>query len=106
MNIYTRTKEKAEELLSLGAEWKSTVAELSNESDIIITMIGYPQDVEHVYLDEAGIISSARPGTYVIDMTTSQPSLAKKIYEKAKQKIFMHSMPQCLEEILVHVKLD
>ncbi|MFD2213141.1 NAD(P)-dependent oxidoreductase [Metabacillus endolithicus] len=86
LKVYTRTKEKAEELLSLGAEWKSTVAELSNESDIIITMIGYPQDVEDVYLDEAGIISSSRPGTYVIDMTTSQPSLAKRIYEQAKQK--------------------
>lgn len=86
LNVYTRTKEKANELLNAGADWKESVSDLAKESDIIITMIGYPQDVEEVYLGENGIIQAAKQGTYVIDMTTSQPALAKKIYEKAAEK--------------------
>lgn len=86
LSVYTRTKEKAEELLNVGASWKASVRELAKESDIIITMIGYPKDVEDVYLGENGIVQAAKPGSYVIDMTTSQPALAKKIYEKASVK--------------------
>lgn len=86
LNVYTRTKEKADELIQLGANWKDSVSKLAIESDIIITMIGYPKDVEEVYVGDEGILQAAKQGTYVIDMTTSQPSLAKKIYEKAKEK--------------------
>lgn len=85
LSVFTRTKEKAEELLKDGATWSNSIAELAGDSDIIITMIGYPQDVEQVYLGENGIISAAKSGTYVIDMTTSKPSLAKKIYEQARE---------------------
>jgi 3-hydroxyisobutyrate dehydrogenase len=86
LSVYSRTKEKAEELLNIGASWNASVRELAKESDIIITMIGYPQDVEDVYLGGNGIVQAAKPGTYVIDMTTSQPALAKKIYKKASVK--------------------
>jgi 3-hydroxyisobutyrate dehydrogenase len=86
LNVYTRTKEKADELIQLGANWKDSVSKLAIESDIIITMIGYPKDVEEVYVGDEGILQAAKQGTYVIDMTTSQPSLAKEIYEKAKGK--------------------
>ena len=86
LSVYTRTKEKAQDLINLGAVWIDSISELAKECDIIITMIGYPKDVEEVYLGEEGILASANPGTYVIDMTTSQPSLAKKIYEQAKRK--------------------
>lgn len=84
--VYTRTKEKAKDLMQLGATWRDSISALAKECEIIITMIGYPKDVEEVYLGENGILSSAKPGTYVIDMTTSQPSLAKKIYDQAKLK--------------------
>ncbi|MEW9667794.1 NAD(P)-dependent oxidoreductase [Ammoniphilus sp. 3BR4] len=84
--IYTRTKTKAEELIQQGAVWKETVAELAADCDVIITMVGYPKDVEETYLGERGILHHARPGTYVLDMTTSRPTLAKKIYEAAKEK--------------------
>jgi len=84
--VYTRTKEKAEDLLQEGAVWKETVADLAREADVVITMVGYPHDVEQVYFGEGGILENARPGTYVIDMTTSTPTLAKSIYEAAKQK--------------------
>ncbi|MFE9943629.1 NAD(P)-dependent oxidoreductase [Bacillus velezensis] len=84
--VYTRTKQKAEEILNKGAVWQETVKDLSEKADIIITMVGYPSDVEDIYLGENGILRHAKEGTFVIDMTTSKPSLAKKIAEKAKEK--------------------
>ncbi|WP_281274955.1 NAD(P)-dependent oxidoreductase [Brevibacillus fluminis] len=82
--VYTRTQQKADELLAAGAVWKETVAELAQESDVVITMVGYPSDVEEVYLGEGGIIAHAKPGSHFIDMTTSSPLLAQKIYAQAK----------------------
>lgn len=82
--IYTRTASRAQELIEQGALWKDTVAELAAEADVIITMVGYPKDVEEIYLGENGILGNAKPGTYVIDMTTSSPLLAQKIYRDAK----------------------
>jgi 3-hydroxyisobutyrate dehydrogenase len=81
--VYSRTKSKAEELLRLGAKWKETVAEVAKQANVIITMVGYPKDVEEIYLNNNGIINNAQTGTYLIDMTTSKPSLAEKIYEEA-----------------------
>lgn len=89
--VYTRTKEKAEELLEQGAVWKERVSELAQASNVIITMVGYPSDVEEVYLGAEGIVSHAKPGSYLIDMTTSKPTLAKEIYEAAK-KHSLHSL--------------
>lgn len=86
VHVYNRTKAKAEELIAAGAVWNDTVAELSSKADVIITMVGYPKDVEETYLGEGGILAHAKEGAYVIDMTTSSPMLAKKIYEAAKQK--------------------
>lgn len=94
LQVYTRTKKKAEQLIEQGAVWKNTVQELAGDCDVIITIIGYPQDVEEVYLGQDGIIQSARPGTYIIDMTTSKPALAKKIYQEAKgKKLFALDAP-------------
>ncbi|MFD1777705.1 NAD(P)-dependent oxidoreductase [Fredinandcohnia salidurans] len=84
--VYTRTQEKAEELVKQGAVWKQSVADIATEANIVITMVGYPYDVEEVYLGENGLLAHAKEGTYFIDMTTSTPSLATKIYEEAKQK--------------------
>ncbi|MCY8989384.1 NAD(P)-dependent oxidoreductase [Bacillus atrophaeus] len=84
--VYTRTKQKAEEILNKGAVWQETVKDLSEKADIIITMVGYPSDVEEIYLGENGILRHGKEGAFVIDMTTSKPSLAKKIAEKAKEK--------------------
>lgn len=86
LHIFTRTKEKANDLIKQGARWEETVAALSRVSDVIITMIGTPLDVEQVYFGENGIIKNATSGTYVVDMTTSKPSLAVQIFERAKEK--------------------
>ena len=84
--VYTRTKSKAEDLIGIGAIWQDTVAELATKSNVIISMVGYPKDVEEVYLGADGIINHAKSGSYLVDMTTSSPTLAKKIYEEARAK--------------------
>ncbi|MEI3598340.1 MULTISPECIES: NAD(P)-dependent oxidoreductase [unclassified Oceanobacillus] len=86
VTVYTRTKHKAEELLAEGATWVDTVKELAATVDLVITMVGYPSDVEEIYFGEEGILQNAREHTYVVDMTTSKPSLAVKIYEEAKKR--------------------
>lgn len=60
--VYTRTKQKAEEILNKGAVWQETVKDLSEKADIIITMVGYPSDVEEIYLGENGILRHAKKG--------------------------------------------
>ncbi|WP_407642004.1 NAD(P)-dependent oxidoreductase [Cytobacillus massiliigabonensis] len=84
--VYSRTKDKAEDLLSKGAKWAGSPKEVAEKSNIIITIVGYPADVEEVYLGENGIIPNGKENTYVIDMTTSTPTLASKIYTEAKKK--------------------
>jgi len=84
--VYNRTRARAEELLASGAVWKDTPAEVAQAADVIITIVGYPSDVEAVYLGENGILANAKPGSYAIDMTTSSPLLAEKLYEEGKKK--------------------
>ncbi len=83
--VYNRTKSRADELIENGAIWKDTPGDIAKAADIIITMVGYPSDVEEVYFNADGILPNAKPGSYLIDMTTSSPALAKKIYHKAKE---------------------
>jgi 3-hydroxyisobutyrate dehydrogenase len=89
--VYTRTKEKAEGLLAEGAVWKESPGEAAREADIVITMVGYPKDVEEVYFGDTGILANAQKGAYVIDMTTSTPTLAKQISKKANE-LGIHSL--------------
>jgi 3-hydroxyisobutyrate dehydrogenase len=83
VNVYNRTKSKADELLSDGAEWQESPGGLAAVSDVIITMIGTPQDVREVYLGTDGILKRTKKGSLVIDMTTSSPQLAAEIYQEA-----------------------
>ncbi|MDH2449512.1 NAD(P)-dependent oxidoreductase [Priestia megaterium] len=84
--VYNRTQSRAKELVDKGAVWIETVGELAEQSDIIITMVGYPQDVKEVYLGEEGILNKAKKGTYAIDMTTSSPILARDIHSQAIER--------------------
>ncbi|SHI37813.1 NAD(P)-dependent oxidoreductase [Desulfosporosinus lacus] len=81
--VYNRTKASAEDLIKMGAVWQDTIAELAERSNVVITMVGYPKDVEEVYLGADGIIKHAKAGSHLIDMTTSAPDLAKNIYKEA-----------------------
>lgn len=83
--VYTRTKEKAEDVIAEGAVWCGDVKTCAAGRDAVITIVGYPKDVEEVYFGENGIIASADPGTFLIDMTTTSPKLAARIYEDAKK---------------------
>ncbi|EAG7117430.1 TPA_asm: NAD(P)-dependent oxidoreductase, partial [Listeria monocytogenes] len=84
--VYTRTKTKAEDLLEKGALWIKTPGELANKVDILISMVGYPKDVEELYLGENGFLENLAVGTVAIDMTTSSPALAKKMAEFGREK--------------------
>nr|WP_106783900.1 NAD(P)-dependent oxidoreductase [Lysinibacillus timonensis] len=86
VTVYSRTKSKAEPLLELGAKWADTPAIAAEHKDVIFTMVGFPQDVEEVYCGQNGIFETAKEGAVVIDMTTSEPTLAKKLYSLAKEK--------------------
>ncbi len=84
--IYNRTKEKAMECLASGAVWCDSVGKCAEGKDVVITMVGFPADVEQVYFGEGGILDSAKKGAYIIDMTTTSPSLSERIYETAVKK--------------------
>jgi 3-hydroxyisobutyrate dehydrogenase len=84
--VYTRTKSKAEPLLQKGAKWADSPKELAEKASVIFTIVGFPQDVEEVYLGENGLITNGRKHSYLVDMTTSSPTLARKLYEEGKKK--------------------
>lgn len=84
VHIYNRTKAKADELVQEGAVWEESPAAIAERADIVMTMVGYPHDVESTYLGDEGMLQSAKPGTIFIDFTTSTPTLAKRIYDEAK----------------------
>ncbi|MGE7760857.1 NAD(P)-dependent oxidoreductase [Peribacillus sp. NPDC097895] len=84
--VYTRTKDKANDLLQLGAKWVKAPKDIAQNANVIISMVGYPSDVEEIYLGYDGLIENGKAGTYLIDMTTSTPSLAVRIAEEAKKK--------------------
>ncbi|MFQ5935717.1 MAG: NAD(P)-dependent oxidoreductase [Acidiferrobacterales bacterium] len=86
MHLYNRTKQKADELLKKGANWQDSAGAVAQCAHVIFTMVGTPSDVHEVYLGPGGLIEKARPGSYLVDMTTSQPGLATRIYEAAKAK--------------------
>ena len=85
VSIYTRTKSKVLDVIEEGAVWCETVSECARDQDVVITIVGYPKDVEEVYFGDDGIIANAKKGAYLIDMTTSSPKLAIRIYEEARK---------------------
>ena len=84
--IYTRTKDKAQPLIDNGLEWVDSPGEVAAQSQVVFTIVGFPEDVRQVYLGQGGIIESAQPGSILVDMTTTEPSLAQEIYHQAKHK--------------------
>jgi 3-hydroxyisobutyrate dehydrogenase len=86
VNVYNRTKQKAEELIGMGAVWYDSPADIAANSEVIITMVGFPKDVEECYFGEQGIFKLIKKGSILIDMTTTKPSLAIGISEEAERK--------------------
>lgn len=86
LHVYNRSRAKADGLVARGAIWHDDPGSAASASDVVITIVGLPQDVEEVYLGAHGIIARARPGAILIDMTTSSPSLAKRIAAAARAR--------------------
>ena len=77
--VYNRTKSKTDNLVKRGATLLNEIKDAPEFAEVIFTMVGYPKDVEDVYLGENGLITTAKKGQVFVDMTTSSPSLAEKI---------------------------
>jgi 3-hydroxyisobutyrate dehydrogenase len=86
LHVFNRTRERAAPLVAAGAVWHDTPGAVAAASDVVITMVGYPHDVEAIYLGSGGIVDRARRGAVLVDMTTSSPELALRIAAAAAAK--------------------
>ena len=91
LHIYARTKAKVEDVIAEGVTFHDSIADCVKDCEAVITIVGFPQDVEEVYFDQGNILDSAKEGAYLIDMTTTSPRLAVRIYEEAK-KAGLHAL--------------
>lgn len=83
--VYNRTPEKAASLIKMGAKWVNSPKEMARECGLIFTMVGFPKDIEEVYWGENGIFAGVKPGTTLIDMTSTSPTLAQRIFIDASR---------------------
>ncbi len=86
LHVYNRTKSKADELLQEGAVWHDSADGVAQQADVTITMVEYPRDVEQIVLGQTGVLAAAKEGAVLIDMTTSSPELAARIYEECLKR--------------------
>lgn len=94
VTVFNRTKVHADSVIEAGANWAESPQNVTEVSDIVFTMVGFPPDVEEVYFGENGIFAGVKPGKIVVDMTTSTPTLAKRISERgAEKKILVLDAP-------------
>jgi 3-hydroxyisobutyrate dehydrogenase len=84
--VFSRTREKALPLLDQGARWAGSPRDVAVNSDVVFTMVGFPADVREVYFGSGGILEGVQPGSVLVDMTTTEPSLAKEIHAAARRK--------------------
>jgi 3-hydroxyisobutyrate dehydrogenase len=84
--VYSRTRERAQPLFDKGAAWADSPALVARDSDVVFTMVGYPADVREVILGEHGVLAGVADGSVIVDMSTSEPSLAQEISELARAK--------------------
>lgn len=86
LTVFNRSRDKALSLVELGASWADSPRLVAEQSDIIFAIVGFPNDVREVFLGIDGVLAGCKPGNVLVDMTTSQPSLAVEIYAAAKAK--------------------
>ena len=86
LHVFNRTKAKAQALLDAGAHWHDTPGAAAAQADFVISIVGFPADVEATYFGAGGVLAHARPGAVLIDMTTSSPPLAQRIAAAAAAK--------------------
>jgi 3-hydroxyisobutyrate dehydrogenase len=86
VSVYNRTRSKAADIEEKGAKWAASPAEATEGAEAVFTIVGYPRDVEEVYFGENGLLGAAETGTILVDMTTSEPSLARRIAAAAEER--------------------
>ena len=86
MRVTTRTRSKAETLLEEGAEWSDTARDVAEDADVVFTLVGFPGELRDVMFGEQGALAVARPGSVLVDMTTSEPALAREIAQQAQAR--------------------
>lgn len=86
VNVFNRTKAKADAIVAQGAIWQDTPSDVTEASEVVFSMVGYPKDVEEIYYGENGIFQGDVTGKILVDMTTSTPTLAEKIAKTADEK--------------------
>ena len=84
--VYSRTKEKARAALDAGARWADSPRDVAAAADVVFTMVGFPSDVREVYFGEAGVLAACRAGAVLVDMTTTEPTLAREIAAAASRE--------------------
>src|SRR5947199_599360 len=84
--VYSRTKGKSQPLLDAGAAWADSPKAVAERSDVVFAIVGFPSDVREVFLGPNGALAGAKAGTILVDMTTSEPTLAREIHDAAKGK--------------------
>lgn len=84
--VYNRTKARAQSLVDRGATWADSPKKVAEQSDVVFTMVGFPRDVREVYFGRDGALEGTRRGSVVVDMTTTQPTLAREIEAAAREK--------------------
>lgn len=88
LHIFARNREKVQDVIDEGAVFHGSIAECVKDAEAVITIVGFPKDVEEVYFDSGNILDSAKKGAYLIDMTTTSPALAEKIYSEGTKRGF------------------
>ena len=86
LHVFNRTRGKAQPLVDKGAVWHASAGEAASAADVVVTMLGFPRDVEETYLGARGIVERARKGALLVDMTTSSPLLARRIASEASAR--------------------
>ena len=86
VTVFNRTPERARGLLERGAAWAESPQAVAQHADVVFTMVGFPDDLREIVLGPAGTLAGAGHGTILVDMTTSEPSLAREIYEAARAR--------------------
>lgn len=86
VHVYARHPEKVADIVEEWASFHAAIADCVRASDVVITMVGFPEDVEDVYFTQGNIMDSAEAGKVLIDMTTTSPALSKKLYDEGKRR--------------------
>ncbi len=86
VTVHNRTRGRAEPLIEDGATWADSPRAVAERSDVVFTIVGFPEDVRAVYFDEDGVLAGVQPGAITVDMTTTRPSLAQEIAEAAEAR--------------------